>query len=116
MLAQHSDNTLEWYERYERLGQFTSAIDFAALTDDVKLTYLKTLVTGKAKTAFAELCTMYEDALKALEYKSGRRQINSTAFLDKLNSFPPVEMHNSDHIFNVGATISSLVGLFPSLN
>ena len=38
----------EWFD------QFKSAIDSSPLSDDVKLTYLKTLVTEKAKTAIAE--------------------------------------------------------------
>ena len=50
-LAHYNGNPIQWHEWY---GQFKSAIDSAQLTDDVKLTYLKTLVTGKAKTAIAE--------------------------------------------------------------
>ena len=50
-LAQFNGDPLQWHEWF---GQFKSAIDSSSLTDDVKLTYLKTLVTGKAKTAIAE--------------------------------------------------------------
>ena len=59
-LAQFDGNSLNWHEWF---GQFKSAVDSAVLTDDTKLTYLKTLVKGKAKTATAEslvivaLCT-----------------------------------------------------------
>ena len=52
---------IEWY------GQFKSAIDSQLLTDDVKLTYIKTLVTGKAKIAIAEFAyfgLMEKDALR----------------------------------------------------
>ena len=62
-LAQYSGDPMQWHEW---LGQFKSAVDFPPLTDDVKLTYLKTLVTGKAKTAWAEFAdcgAMYKDAL-----------------------------------------------------
>ena len=48
--AQYYGDPIQWHEWF---GQFRSAIDSAPLTDDVKLTYLKTLVTGKAKTAIA---------------------------------------------------------------
>ena len=51
------------------------AVDSAALTDDKELTYLKTLVTGKAKTAVVEIAycgTMYRDALKTLEHEFGQ--------------------------------------------
>ena len=50
-LSQYNGDPLQWHEWY---GQIKSAIDSQSLTDDVKLTYLKTLVIGKAKTAIAE--------------------------------------------------------------
>ena len=115
-LAQYSGNPLQWHEWF---GQFKSAIDSAPLTDDVKLTYLKTLVTGKAKTAISEFAycgAMYKDALKALERKFGQPQIVVTAYLDKLSNFPPLKMHNSENIISYSATICSLVGVFRSLN
>ena len=89
------------------------------MTDDVKLTYFKTLVNGKAKTAIAEFAycdVMYKDALKTLERKFGQPQAVVSAHLDKLSSFPPIKMHNSDNIINYSATISSLVGVFKSLS
>ena len=47
-LAEINGDPLKWHEWYR---QFKSAIDSQSLTDDVNLTYLKTLVTGKAKIA-----------------------------------------------------------------
>ena len=99
-LSQYNGDPLQWYEWY---GQFKSAIDSQSLTDDVKLTYLKTLVTGKAKTAIAEFdyCgAMYKDTLRTLERKFGQPQAVVSAHLDKLNSFPPLKMHNNDNIIN----------------
>ena len=115
-LAQYSGDPLQWHEWF---GQFKSAIDAAPLTDDVKLTYLKTLVTGKAKTAISEFAycgAMYRDALKTLERKFGQPQTVVTAYLDKLSNFPPVKMHNSESIISYSANICSLVGVFRSLN
>ena len=115
-LAQYNGDPIQ---RYEWFGQFKSAIDSAPLTDDVKLTYLKTLVTGKAKTAideFAYCGTMYRHALKTLERKFGQPQAVVTAYLEKLANFPPVKMHNSESIISYSATICSLVGVFRSLN
>ena len=115
-LAQYNGDPIQ---RHEWFGQFKSAIDSAPLTDDVKLTYLKTLVTGKAKTAiakFAHCGAMYRDALKTLERKFGQPQAVVTAYLDKLASFPPVKMHNSESIIRYSAIICSLVGDFRSLN
>ena len=36
--------------------------------------------------------------------------------MDKLNSFPPLKMHNSDNIINYAGCISSLLGVFKSLS
>ena len=63
-LAQYNGDPLQWHEWY---GQFKSAIDSQSLTDDVKLTYLKTLVTFKAKIAITEFAycgLMYKVALR----------------------------------------------------
>ena len=114
-LAQYNGDALQWHEW---LGQFRSAIDSASLSNDVKLTYLKTLVTGKAKTAILEFAycgTTYHDALKTLERKFGQLQAVVSAHLDKLNSFPPLKMHNSDNVIAFSATISAMVGVFRSL-
>ena len=115
-LAQFNGDPLQWHEWF---GQFKSAIDSSPLSDDVKLTYLKTLVTGKAKTAIAEFAycgTMYKDALKTLERKFGQPQAVVSAYLDKLANVPPVKMHNSESIISYATTIGSLVGVFRSLN
>ena len=106
---------MQWHEW---IGQFRSAIDSAPLSNDVKLTYLKTLVTGKAKAAIVEFAycgTMYQDALKTLERKFGQPQAVVSAHLDKLNSFPPLKMHNSENVIAFSATISAMVGVFRSL-
>ena len=115
-LSQDNGDPLQCHEWF---GQFKSAIDSQSLTDDIKLTYLKTLVTGKAKTAIAEFAycgVMYKDALKTLERKFGQPQAVVSAHLEKLSSFPPQKMHNSDNIIDFSATISSLVVVFKSLS
>ena len=114
-VAQYNGDPLQWHEWF---GQFKSAIDSTTLSDDVKLTYLKTLVTGKAKTAIAEFVycgTMYRDALQTLERKFGQPHAVVTVYLDKLSSVPPLKMHNSENIINYSATISGIVGVFRSL-
>ena len=115
-LAEFNGDSLKWHEWYD---QFKSAIDSQSLTDDVKLTYLKTLVTGKAKIAIAEFAycgLMYKDALRTLERKFGQPQAVVSAQLDKLSNFPPLKKHNSDNIIKYSAAISSLVGVFNSLS
>ena len=115
-LAQYNGDPLQWHEWY---GQFKSSIDSQSLTDDVKLTYLKTLVTGKAKIAITEFAycgLMYKDALRTLERKFVQPQAVVSAHLDKISSFPPLKMHNSDNVINYSAVIPSLVGVFKSLS
>ena len=73
-LAQYNGDLLQWHEWF---GQFKSANDLGPVTDDIKLTYLKTLLTAKAKTGIAEFAyckTMYKDALRTLERKFGQAQ------------------------------------------
>ena len=50
-LSQYNGDRLHWHEWF---AQFVSAVDSARLSDDVKLTCLKTLLTGKNKNAIAE--------------------------------------------------------------
>ena len=50
-MSQYNGDPLQWHEWFRQLK---SAIDSLPVTDDVNLTYLKTHVTGKAKTAIAE--------------------------------------------------------------
>ena len=114
-LEHYNGDPLQWHGW---IGQFRSAIDSAPLSNDVKLTYLKTLVTGKAKTAIAEFAycgTMYQEALKTLERKFGQPHAVVSAHLDKLSGFPPLKMHNSENVIAFSATISALVGVFRSL-
>ena len=115
-LSQYSGDPLQWHDCF---GQFKSDIDFAPLSDDVKLTYLKTLVTGKAKVAideFAYCGAMYKNALKTLEREFRQPEAVVTGYLDKLSNVPPVKMHKSDSIISYSATVSSLVGVFRSLH
>ena len=107
-LSQYNGVPLQGHEWY---GEFKSAIDSQSLTDDVKLTLLKTLVTGKAKTAIAELAycgAMYKDVLRTFERKFDQPQAVVSAHLYQLSSFPPLKMHNSDNVINYSGCISSL--------
>ena len=109
--AQYNGDPLKWHEWY---GQFKSAIDSQSLSDDDKMTYLRTLVTGKAKIAIAEFayCSlMYKDALRTLERKFGQPQAVVSAHLDKLSTFPPFKMHNSDNIITILQSYPASLGI-----
>ena len=97
-LSQYNDDPPHWHDWF---GQFKSVLDSHSLFDDVKLTYLKTLVTGEAKTAIAEFAScgvMYKDIVKTLERKFSQPQAVVSAYLDKLSSLSPLKMHNSNNI------------------
>ena len=114
-LSSFDGNPLQWPEWF---GQFKTAIDAKVLSDDVKLTYLKSLVSGKAKNAIAEFAysgVFYKDALKTLERKFGQPQTIVAAHLEKLSNFPPLKMHNSESIISFASCISSLVAVLKSL-
>ena len=84
-----------------------------------KLTYLKTLVVGKAKLAIADVAysgRFYRDTFKTLERKFGQPQVVFGAYFDKLSNFPPVKMHNSEQIISYANFIASIIGVFRSLN
>ena len=115
-LESYDGNPLQWHEWF---GQFRSAVDSAPLSADVKLTYLKSLVTGKAKTAIANFAycgSMYQEALRTLERKFGQPQAVVGAYLEKLSNYPAVKMHSSDSIVSYASVITSLVSVFQSLS
>ena len=110
-IAQFDGNPLNWHERF---GQFKSTVGSAVCTDDTKLTFLKTLVTGKAKTAIAELSysgVMYEDALAILQRKFGQPHAFVGAHIDKLSIFPPLKIHNPEKVISFSSAISGLVAV-----
>ena len=106
-LSSFDGSPLQWPEWF---GQFKSAIDAKVLSDNVKLTYLKTLVSGKAKNAIADFAysgVFYKDILKTLERKFGQPQTIVAAHLEKFSNFPPLKMHNSDSIISFTSCIST---------
>ena len=114
-LSSFDGNPLQWPKWF---GQFKNAIDAKVLIDDVKLTYLAILVSGKAKNAIAEFAysgIFYKDALKTLERKFGQPQTIVAAHLGKLLNFPPLKMHNSESIISFASSISSLVAVLKTL-
>ena len=108
-LAQFDGNPLNWHEWF---GQFKSTVDSAVLTDDTKLTYLKTLAIAE----FSYSGVMYKDALATLQRKFGQPHAIVGAHLDKLNTFPPLKMHNSENVISFSSAISGLVAVFKSLS
>ena len=59
---------------------------------------------------------MFKNALMNLERKFSQQEPVISAHLDKLNSFPPLKMHNSDKIINYSGCVSSLVEIFKPMS
>ena len=59
---------------------------------------------------------MYKDALATLQRKFGQPHAIVGAHLDKLNTFPPLKMHNSENVISFFSAISGLVAVFKSLS
>ena len=115
-LTQFDGNPPNWHEWF---GQFISTVDSAILSDNEKLTYLKTLVVGKAKSPIAEYSysgVLCKDALATLQRKFGQPHAVIGAHLDKLSIFPPLKMHNSENVIGFSSAISGLVAVFKSLS
>ena len=115
-LTQFDGNPLNWNVWF---GKFISTIDSAILNDDEKLTYLKTLVVGKAKSPIAEYSysgVLYKDALATLQRKFGQPHAVVGTLLDKLSNFPSLKMLNSANVIGFSSTISGLVAIFKSLD
>ena len=88
------------------------------LVEDGMVTYLKTLVTGEAKSAIAELAysrRTYKGSLKTIERKFGQPQNVITAQLDHFSSFAQLRLCNSKNIISFLLIVPSLVVVFESL-
>ena len=94
-------------------------MDSALLCDDKKLTYLKTLITGKAKATIAEISysgVIYNDPIATLQRKFGQPHIIVGAHLDKLANSFPLKMHNLAIFISISSTVSGLVAVIQSLS
>ena len=59
---------------------------------------------------------MFKDTLATLQRKFRQPHAIVGAHLDKLNTFPPLKMHNSENDFSFFSAISGLVAVFNSLS
>ncbi len=108
-------NPLEWPEWQ---GLFQSTTGRANISDDEKMNYLKTLVSGKAKTAIQGMGftrRMYRRACTTLERKFGQPHLIVSAQLSKLQKHPVVRLHDSAGIIEYSTLVAILVNVFIDL-
>ena len=93
-------------------------IDAKVMSDDVRLKYLKILISGSAKNAtneFAYSGKFYKAALKTLERNIGQPQTVVSAHLEKLAIFSHLKLYCLESVFSFASCISSFSALLKSL-
>ena len=89
-LREFNGDPLEWPEWS---GMFLATIDSSPLTNDEKMSHLKSLVTGKAKRAIMGLGfsgAMYNQAWQTLQKKFGQSHLIVSSQLSKIQGVAPI--------------------------
>ena len=111
-LAEFSGDPLEWPE-WSQLFQATS------LDDSVKMNYLKTMVTGKAKEAIAGLgytAETYNVAWNVLVRNFGKPQMVANAQVKRIYSFPPMKPYDGALLIKCARIVLSCVNVLTQFN
>ena len=115
-LAEFSGDPLEWPE-WSQLFQAT--VHAANMDDSVKKNHLKTMVTGKAKEAIADLgysAEMYNVAWNILVRNFGKPQMVVNAQLKRIYSFPPMKPDDVAALIKCARIVSSCVNVLTQFN
>ena len=111
VLDKYSGDPLEWPEWS---GQFIATIDQSGVADSVKMNYLKTLVTGKAKAAIEGMGysgQMYHVAWQTLAHDFGRPELFLNAQLRRIHAYPFIKPHDSLEIVKYSQVVSGCVNV-----
>ena len=98
---------------------FKATVIHRDIPDSEKMGHLKTLLTGKAKSAISGMGysgEFYAQASELLGRKFGRPYLIVDAQLNILRKQQPIRMHNSTAIINYSITISNLVNVLKQYN
>ena len=115
-LAEFSGDPLEWPE-WSQLFQAT--VHALNIDDSVKMSHLKTMVTGKAKEAIAGLgytAEMYNVAWNVLVRNFGKPQMVVNAQLKRIYSFPPMKPYDGAALIKFARIVSSCVNVLTQFN
>ena len=111
VLDKFSGDPLEWPEWS---GQFLATVDQAGVPDSVKMNYLKTLVTGRAKSSIDGMGYsggMYQVAWQTLEQDFGRPELVVNAQLKRIHSYGFIKPHDAVDIIKYSQVISGCVNV-----
>ena len=115
-LSSFDGNPLEWPEWS---NMFKETVHHRDIPDSEKMSLLKTLLTGKAKSAISGMGYSGEfnaQALELLGRKFGRPYLIVDAQLHMLRKQQSIRMHESTAIINYSITISNLVNVLKQYN
>ena len=116
MLSSFDGNPLEWPEWS---NMFKATVHHRDIPDSEKMSHLKTLLTGKAKSAISGMGysgECYAQAWELLGRKFGRPYLIVDAQLNIMRKQQPIRMHDSTAIINYSITISNLVNVLKQYN
>ena len=105
-------NPLEWPEWS---SMFIATVDQRPTPDSEKMSHLKTLLTGKARTAISGMGytgQFYGAAWSILERKFGRPHVIIDAQLESLCKASQVKPHNSTGHISLSVIVSNFVNVF----
>ena len=115
-LSSFDGNPLEWPEWS---NMFKATVHHRDIPDSEKMSHLKTLLTGKAKSAISETGysgEFYALACELLGRKFGRPYLIVDAQLNMLRKQQPIRMHNLTAIISYSITISNVVNVLKQYN
>ena len=110
-LSSFDGNPLEWPEWS---NMFKATVHHRNIPDSEKMSHLKTLLTGKAKSAISGMGysgKFHAQAWELLGRKFGRPYLIVDAQLNILRKQQPIRMHDSTAIINYSITTSNLVNV-----
>ena len=111
VLDKFAGDPLEWPEWS---GQFLATVDQAGVPDSVKMNYLKTIVTGRAKSSIDGMGYsggMYQVAWQTLEQDFGRPELVVNAQLKRIHSNGFIKSHDSVDIIKYSQVVSGCVNV-----
>ena len=115
-LSSFDGNPLEWPEWS---NMFKATVHHRDIPDSEKMSHLKTLLTGKAKSAISGMGysgEFYAQTWELLGRKFGRPYLIVDAQLNMLRKQQSIRMHDSTAIINYSITISNLVNVLKQYN
>ena len=109
-LREFAGDRLEWVEWR---GMFQSTVRRSSLSNDEKMSHLKTLLTGAARKSVQGLSysgAMFSAAWSTLERKFGQPQLIISAQLSRIQSNPTMRYEDSKSLVEFADIVSNFVG------